>query len=68
MRNRNHPVFRGSDAGEESCIVAMHRANERYHQRLRSERKDEEPEKVSRYQASDEDLDPFFWSARCDGG
>ena len=61
MRNRNHPLFRSSDPEEDSCIIAMHRADERYRQRLRSERKEEEPTESSRYQAVDSDLPEVFW-------
>jgi hypothetical protein len=51
---RNHPVFERFDLEEDSCIVAAHRAEERYRQRLRTERKDEEPTESSRYEANDD--------------
>jgi hypothetical protein len=54
---RNHPLFRGFDPEEESCVVSTHRADERYRQRLRTERKEEEPER----QARDDDLPEIFW-------
>jgi hypothetical protein len=56
--NPNHPIFRGADPEEDSCVIATHRADERYRQRARTERKEEEPE---RYQASDDDLPEIFW-------
>jgi len=55
---RNHPIFRGFDPEEESCVSSIHRADERYRQRLRTEHKEEESE---RYQASDDDLPDIFW-------
>ncbi len=61
MRNANHPLFRLSDPEEDSCILAAHRADARYRERLRTERKDEEPTEPSRYQASDDDLPDIFF-------
>ncbi len=57
---RNHPVFRAFDP-EDSCIVAAHLANERYRQRLRTERTDEERTEPSRYEPSDDDLPQIFF-------
>jgi hypothetical protein len=56
---RNHPVFTTFDP-EDSCIVSAHRADARYRERLRSERKDELTE-PPRYLASDDDLPEMFW-------
>ena len=58
---RNHPIFRGFDPEEESCVVAMHRADELYRQRLRTEHKDDERTEPSRYEASDDDLPELFF-------
>jgi hypothetical protein len=57
---RNHPIFRPVDDEQDSCIVALYHADERF-RRLRSERKDEEPTEPSRYQASDDDLPSIFF-------
>jgi hypothetical protein len=61
---RNHPVFRIFDLEEDSCIIAVHRADERRRQRLRTERTDEERTEPSRYEAADEDLPEIFWAER----
>ena len=55
---KNHPLFLAFDPEEDSCIVATHRADERYRQPLRTEHKQEEPEP---YQASDDDLPEIFF-------
>jgi hypothetical protein len=48
------------DPEEDSCIIATHRADERYRQRLRTERTPEERTPPGRYQASDDDLPEIF--------
>jgi hypothetical protein len=58
---RNHPVFKTFDLEQDSCFIAAHRADERYRQRLRSERKEEQRTEPSRYQASDDDLPEALW-------
>lgn len=46
---RNHPLFQRFDQ-EDSCVIFAHRADERYRERLRSERPD------------DGFLDPWFYT------
>jgi hypothetical protein len=63
---RNHPLFQKFDP-EDSCIVALHRADERWRRRLRSEpeRKDEQEQsgelEGQRYVADDSDLPAIFF-------
>jgi hypothetical protein len=58
---RNNAIFRRFDPEEDSCFIAACRADERYRQRLRTERTDEERTEPSRYEASDDDLPQIFF-------
>jgi hypothetical protein len=66
-RNPNHPIFRGVDPEEDSCIAFARLVNERYVQRQQAASEHaQRPQPKSAdsrpYVATDDDLPESFWS------
>jgi hypothetical protein len=63
MRNPNHPIFRPSHPAEDSCLAAVHVANERYlRRRQAAQEREVKQEQAGPYVATDDDLAEIFWS------
>jgi hypothetical protein len=65
--NPNHPIFRGVDPEEDSCIAFARLVNERYVQRQQTAREQTQrlqprSEAPRPYMATDDDLPTIFWS------